>query len=132
MHERIIACASASSARAHYSPRERIKCTSALLPARAHPVHERIITRASASSAGAHYNPRERIKCTSALLPARAHQVHERKSLPIHSLAQKRTRSLSFRHYMRASKMIFSPEFNVAIIVGMHRRNINRRICQRM
>ncbi len=39
---------------------ERIKCTSALLPARAHPVHERIITRASA------------------LLPARAHPVHER------------------------------------------------------
>ncbi len=65
MHERIIACASASSARAHYSPRERIKCTSALLPARAHQVHERIIACASASSARAHY-------C-----------LHQRKSLPI-------------------------------------------------
>ncbi len=62
VHERIIACASASSARAHYCPRERIKCperiiacTSALLPARAHyclreriKCPERIIARASA------------------------------------------------------------------------------------
>ncbi len=77
MHERIIASASASSARAH-PVQERIKCTSALLPARAHQVHERIIACASASSARAHYCLRERIQCTSALLPARAHPVHER------------------------------------------------------
>ncbi len=39
----------------------------------------------------------------------------------IHS-HRKRTRTLSVRHYMCALKMIFSPEFNVAISVGMHRQ----------
>ncbi len=40
----------------------------------------------------------------------------------IHS-HRKQTCSLSVRHYMCAlKKMIFSPEFNVAISVGMHRQ----------
>ncbi len=64
----------------------------------------------------------------SALCPARAHQMHERKPLrcQVDSLSftlteNGRTLYLSAIMCVRP-KMIFSPEFNVAISVGMHQQ----------